>query len=439
MLLGPVIYVVSAPITFFSKNNLFIKNEGRTLIELGGIAYTCLSDATFYLEHEVYFKNIGFQGVNVFFSSKAFEYNSIYMKNIGIFVSCFATGNVAFYVGRDIKFIMNIAKKFGCVASLDTSFIYIENSLFYNLISYQRSGCFVIWDRTNVTVMSSLFSFNEFNLVEIDSSEESIFSNCSFLNNSAPKRIFDVIRSNIVIKFSWFSFNKGSIITLAENSKLELRSLFSKNLVCNEDLIGVDRSIVTLSDSFFSEIELKGSLYDIYLSTIFCERISIRYISVEKNGAFVSAELSYIYVDEIYIFEIAENCFYLIKCFLDITKGYYVFKNKKNIIWKENSGVMQARFSQAIYIRNFFFEGYLQNLTTNRFLYFVNNPVNVNISNSYFKNGFATKDGGSGYIMDTNITFYRCYFKANVANRGGSIFFTSSTGNLLFYIFHFVF
>lgn len=114
---GPVFYIIAAPIIIFSRNNFYLKNEGRTpTAQLGGAVYTSLSNATLYLENEMYYGNMGFQGVNVFLSSKAYEFSSIYIRNSGMFLSCIATGNLAFYVGNNITFLLNFAGKLGCVA-----------------------------------------------------------------------------------------------------------------------------------------------------------------------------------------------------------------------------------------------------------------------------------------------------------------------------------
>lgn len=300
--------------------------------------------------------------------------------------------------------------------------------MFFNVSSSQRSSCFVIWDRTNITVLNTLFTMNSFNLIEIDSSQESRFFNCSFFKNSAPKFFLDVIRSNIVLEKIWFVNNNGTFLTLAENSILDLKFLFFKNLLCNEDLTSVDGSLLTLSDSYFSEIQLKGSLFHIIFSYFVCRNNLERYVSVERRGAFVKAELSNVFVYEIYILEIPGNVFYIEKSSFEADKGYYLFKNTKGTGWRENEGVLQARGSLKISIRGFLFEGNRQKLISNRFLYFVNCQMGVSILESYFRYGVSMKNGGMGWVSESNVSFSRCFFKNNFGGRGGAIFFTTSKG-----------
>lgn len=428
---GPVIYIIAAPILIFSSNNLYLSNEARAkTAKLGGAVYTSLSDAILYLENEIYYENIGFQGVNVFLSSKAFEVNSIYIKNSAPLVSCIATGNSALYVGNKVSFLLNFAEKFGCVCSLDTSFIQIESSLFYNLTSTQRSACVIIWDRTNLTIVNSLFTMNKFNLIEIDSSPESKLLNCSFLKNSAPKNFLDAIRSNLLIEKTLFANNNGTFLSLSANSLLVLKLLFFKNILCKENLIFLDSGLMKIFDSYFSEIQLKGSLFHIVYSHFTCSNNLVSYISVEKSGAYVKAELSNVFVYGLYMFEIPSNVLYLEKSYFEAVKGYYIFKNVRKRAWRENFGVIQAEGSIGISIRGFRFEGYRENLILNRFLYFVNCQTMINISESYFRYGFSMIDGGMGYFIESNVTFWGCLFKNNFGRRGGAIFFNAKKGRI---------
>lgn len=422
---SPVFHLSFAPVILIGKGNLFFKNVARTTsVEMGAGVYTLIMQVTAFLENEKYYKNHGFQGTIILWTSKIFEYNSIYMGNICTTISGVAISNAATYIAKGIKFLFNYSKQFGCISSLDASSIYIEDSLFFNISSKQRSACIIIWDGTNITAINNLFALHAYNLIEIDSSDKSIFLNCSFFKNSPPARIFDIMRSIVLIEGSHFIYNNGSILSLTQNSKLDFKHVNITNFKSYDHVINVENSFTKFESTYFYSCQSKSSLISIFNTIFFSERNIVKGVLVDENGAYMSSDSSQVFVNELQIFDTIDNCFFLYKSVVEIHNSLYLLNNLAQMKEKENYGTIYSSGSSLL-INKTKFLGVIQNITTIRFLYFINNPINVIIIECLFKNGSSTNDGGVAYIADSSVSFQKCLLTNNHAIRGGAIFFIS--------------
>lgn len=430
--LGPVIYLDIGPLFLNSMNNTFRRNEVVGVI--ASVAYILNAGAIAFLENEKYFENYGFHGVNEFYGSTAFEKNGYYVKNQALLVSGVALTDFAIYFGKDIKFISNSAQKFGCVASLDTSEIYIESSIFFNSTSEHRASCILIQQYTKITVVSTVFYLNYNNSINMIDFETTIelnhFKDCVFIRNMADSKVFDLVYSNVLLENCKFISMNGTIFSLMQNSNLTLTQVGFKNIFSNENLINIQKSSLYISETFFIAIFLKGSLVFSDFSYILSHNVFLKNMRVAQKGAFIDAVFSEIILDDITLIIINDNCFYLYFCYLIVENLSYINIDQELEVDKENLGIIYAKNSEYISITNSCFLGNNKAFIGNRFIYLVNNFNKIVFSRIYFIAGSTVSLGGAMFISDSNLIIRNCYFKANRGRKGGSIFIYSSLSNI---------
>lgn len=427
---GPVILVGYGPAIITSHENVYYQNGPKAFFILaGGVAYVIGTSAGIvYLENEKYFENSCYHGVLQFSGGKGFEFNGTYMRNTGLFYAGVGLINNAAYVGKYIRFFDNFAAKFGCVSSLDSSDVRIEDSIFKNCSSNYRGACILIQMHSNIVIENCIFLknyLNTMNVIELQFLENvAIFKNISFFENTASLKMIEVIYSKLILENAYFLSNKGNLLAINQQSRGEIINAFFKNITTQQNIIDVDQqSFLKLSSNSYSSLFVNGSLIFCEDSNMQLENLIIKNLIKINRGAIIYTSFSEIYLENIQLFNVGYNFFYLNVCkFFGFNVSYYW--NKSEEIEISINGVFFFLDSELTTVSNFTFFG-SEKSSSGGFFSLIDVKY-MNMENCYFSRGRANNDGGVLFIENSNLNIVNNFFRNNTAKRGSAIFFNSS-------------
>lgn len=312
---------------------------------------------------------------------------------------------------------------------------------------------FLVSEESSLIAKNSTFENNFANTGGIFHSLENYHSaiqifNSNFISNKGNDNLFNMLDSQIDIRYSNFYNNINTIFSLL-TSKITFQDLMIKNHSCNNLIIGCvinsQKCSINASSLLFSSINNlmeEGNVYLEETNANFHNLSFERIFNKHNIGSCFDIYKSSINITFGVFQNYDSNCIFAKESHIEI--DYSVFQNQefyKGDIEDFYYGSTYLVSCDFISFTNTIFQknnlssnGGAISILANKENYVLWGDVTAKLANITFIANYVKQQGGAIFLSNANANISNCLFEGNFANEGAGIFF-SSLGFALYKLF----